>query len=849
MLFEGGSWQYAEIIVDGKAYYVKANLAKSGQTGYFGFMGFGAVDVILKSLTISECSKSQTSYATVVCGSKMYRVAAGTSITPTIYSKSAIAIVSDGVCSTDAVIAAAGKTYKIRSVDDIKINNAGASIIFDGVPKLRFETLLNKEDISLLEQLEVSGRVSSYSYGTIITYASYAEELENELSHDALDALAGELGIANLYVDVEATDWYYETDDFAFVGSVINIDTTDYTRKYASVGYITVTLADGSEITVYADYSPTNARSVSYVAACAYYDTSAQYTAAQKATLTSFIGNEEYYTFVLNGVCDYTVVYDADDAVAMRLAKNVVDALSEGGIAARLKPDTAAITGKALYIGATSHALSAAGDAYYINAHIGGDAAGNIAVTGNIEVGVAEIIEKIESANAGMIKTILFDDSLFGWYVEDGFANIPKYDGAGAGGATVNYTFDGYNSYYIQVSGVTKDDFNNYIAKLEAEGYTRQPDFTSRNGDPARAYTNGDALVSVSYVDYNSSSYSYDNISGNVAYISIGVNSVKTAGVLTRNTSGGACNLQVTLVGTEAGHIIRLTNAHFVIIDGGLKEYNFDFIYEQLVAQNVLEGKPVIEAWFFTHPHTDHIGAYLQFARAFHKSVELQTVVQHFPAYERYVNDCNEGGAENAIEVVKGMKNNSEAVLNHTRRYFPEAKIVTAYRGQRFAFAGVTFDVFFATDTLYDTSMQNTNSSSVVYQLYFSDSGKKMLVLGDMYYDGCKLLNLMYGTGLQSDVVLTAHHGYNGGDTAMYHSVNASYALWTNSYAAATDPDNYLMEKNNSYNHITGGIEGASNFNYHIIPTDTQNTGTPVILRWGMTKAELQAMGVMTPVS
>ena len=78
----------------------------------------------------------------------------------------------------------------------------------------------------------------------------------------------------------------------------------------------------------------------------------------------------------------------------------------------------------------------------------------------------------------------------------------------------------------------------------------------------------------------------------------------------------------------------------------------------------------------------------------------------------------------------------------------------------------------------------------------------------------------------------------------MYKKINASYAFWANS--KATIDERGLLEKSNSYNHITGGVEGASGFEYHVIPTDTENSGTPVILKWGMTKAELQALGLVT---
>ena len=860
LLFTGGSLQYGEVIVDGKTYYVKMNSAKSGQTGYFGFLGISDVDIVLKNLTISECAKYVASatptHAFVKSGNNVYRVSQGQPLNAAncaVYNPNAIAVEVDGEYYTSKSTES-GKTYTIKSVEP---KSAGASARLKTDSGLRFATSVDKNTVAMLDTLKADSSITSYNYGTIITLAKYAEELNNKLTHETLDAFAAEKGINNSYVDVKASDWYAETDDsYVFVGSIVSIDSKNYTREYASVGYVTITKKDGSEVTVYADYVPVNARSVSYVAACAYYDKSVSYNDTQTQILTTFIGDRKYYPLAIDGVSEYTVVYDADDTTAKSLATQIRDAFAAAGVTVPLKADTSSVSGKGIYIGATSHTLSKASTAYYLNCQVGADASGNIAVTGYYESGVARILEKISGMSESSTTTLLLEDNFMGYFAKEGYANVPKYEGAGASGATVNTTFEGYNSYYVQISGVTETDFNNYIAKLEAEGYTRDDDFTSRNGNPARVYTNGDALVTVSYIKYSSSSYNYDSISGSVAYISIGVNTVESSGVLTRDTTGGVCDLQVTLIGTECGYIIRLTNGHFVIVDGGLKEYNYDFIYEQLVAQNVLDGKPVIEAWFFTHPHTDHVGSYLQFAKTYSGNVELQSIVQHFPQYERYDTECTtDGGGKEGADVPAGMKNNSASVFSYTKQYFPKAKIVTAYRGQRFAFAGVTFDVFFTSENLYDSQMINTNSSSVVYQLTFSDSQKKMLILGDMYYDGCQLLNLIYGSGLASDVVQVAHHGYNGGNADMYKKVNATYAFWTNSYQAVYVDSNRggtlvnLPSTDTTYNHVIKGVEAATNFKYHIIPTDSQNTGTPVILKWGMTKSELQAMGAMTPAS
>ena len=58
-------------------------------------------------------------------------------------------------------------------------------------------------------------------------------------------------------------------------------------------------------------------------------------------------------------------------------------------------------------------------------------------------------------------------------------------------------------------------------------------------------------------------------------------------------------------------YIIRLTDGRFIIIDGGMCEYEEkEHFLELLEQQKVTEGKPVIAAWFITHPHDDHFNMF-----------------------------------------------------------------------------------------------------------------------------------------------------------------------------------------------------------------------------------------------
>ena len=837
LLFTGGTWQYGEIIVEGRTYYIKANSAKKDQTGYFGFAGFGLVEVLLKNLTISECVANPTTHAFVKSGDRLYRVSTGQTINAldyTAYNKNTV-LFNDGGKYSASVTTVGGKIYEVTSLDDVKVRSVGATARLKTDSGLRFASGVDKEDVAFLETLKTQGTIRSYSYGTVITLAKYAKELDNNLTHDALDAFAKDKGINVSYVDVEASDWYAETDDsYIFVGSIVNIDSKNYTREYASVGYIVITMADGSEVTIYADYTPVNSRSVSYVAACAYYDKSVSYTEAQTQMLTAFIGDRKYYPIAIDGVSEYTVVYDADDATAKALATEIADAFAKAGVTLPLKADTASVSGKGLYIGATSHALSAASTAYYLNGQIGCDASGNIAVTGNIEVCAEKILEKINNMASGLSKTLLLDESVMGLYTLEGFGNAPEYTGSGT--VELKYSFEKADSYYILIHGATAADYENYLKKIVAAGYECYHS-TEANGQKFSTYTDGYNILTMSHVAYydprTNADPKYDTPSnGNVSYMTIAIDCVDKTALPERNTEiEDITTEQITTVSTVSGYVLRLRDGRFVIFDGGQTAAHAKIVYDILCEQNVLDGKPVIAAWFLTHGHGDHVGGLFNFIAAYSDLVEVEAFVHNLPAYEQY-------NGKNIVEIYPQKE--SDALYSRSlqyyadiERYYPDADIIVARAGQRFEYGDIDIDILFTSENLYKKQMLDTNGSSVVYSI--TGKSGRMLILGDLVDPEGGVLNAVYGSSLKCDLVQVAHHGYNNGNPDMYDSMDAEYAIWTNSLETIVGGKKHIQSSNK-----------RNKFNYKSVDANLipSTSGPAITLTENMTKADIVALDV-----
>ena len=220
------------------------------------------------------------------------------------------------------------------------------------------------------------------------------------------------------------------------------------------------------------------------------------------------------------------------------------------------------------------------------------------------------------------------------------------------------------------------------------------------------------------------------------------------------------------LVDCGMSYIFRLTDGSFILIDGGWDtEPIADALYEKLVSLS--EGRDiVISAWFFTHAHIDHIGAFYAVAKKYAGKITVKRMVYNFPGESRMT--------EMGDEFVRGYVRR----LRSTAALFGDVEIIKARTGQRFLFPDLSLDMLFTyEDYKMPRPLRTFNDTSLVFRI--KTAGETFMFLGDASVDMCGILVAKYGEeGLKSDIVQVAHHGYWGGTKEVYDAIQAPIVLW-----------------------------------------------------------------------
>lgn len=461
---------------------------------------------------------------------------------------------------------------------------------------------------------------------------------------------------------------------------------------------------------------------------------------------------------------DYTIIYANADATAKTQATALKNAFLTAGITVQVSPDTSSASGKEILIGNTNRAASANSEAYYLNSYTRADDNGNLAITGNLEAGVADLIKYVEDISR-MGNKIDIPTYLFGFVTPSGYGNAPEYEGGGTVKLFENH--ESSKSYYVQAANATEKDYKAYINKLEAAGFKNY--YSTKSQDSLFSiYTDGYNIVNLSYLEYTDP-FAENNTT--TQYVNIAIECIENTTLPPlEDNSEKITSTQLTMTNSEMSFIIRLEDGRFVVIDGGTNS-GVPIIYEQLVAQNVRGGKPVVAAWFITHHHGDHVGGFLKMLSTYKDKIVLETVVTNVPG-KGVLQTITDGvdyeyGWINTL--YSGIKQNS-----------PDTTFTIAHAGQRFVFAGLAVDVLIAPENFYQKDLSVGNEEVCMYRLE-TDRGS-MVITGDAQQTNCKIATAIYAEELEADLVQYAHHGARGGDVTFYATIGAKYGLWTNSY-------------------------------------------------------------------
>ncbi|MBQ6825652.1 MAG: hypothetical protein IJP34_03205 [Clostridia bacterium] len=216
------------------------------------------------------------------------------------------------------------------------------------------------------------------------------------------------------------------------------------------------------------------------------------------------------------------------------------------------------------------------------------------------------------------------------------------------------------------------------------------------------------------------------------------------------------------------GIVIRLDDGSFIIIDGGggdKDSVDSNKLLNILKEQSPKDTeKPVIAAWIFTHPHSDHIGMFNYFSDDFHDKVIIENFYYNFPESNR------------------GYGHFEECMKN----YYSEVGTIIPHTGDRYYIRNAVVEVLFTLEDLYpntykDGKISDVNQSSLIFRIEIE--GQTIMITGDVHTMGQERACNCFGDYLKSDILQMAHHGQNG-TVEFYSTVDPTYAVLPVSYSA-----------------------------------------------------------------
>ena len=225
------------------------------------------------------------------------------------------------------------------------------------------------------------------------------------------------------------------------------------------------------------------------------------------------------------------------------------------------------------------------------------------------------------------------------------------------------------------------------------------------------------------------------------------------------------------------GYILRLADGRFIIYDGGFSDatlQNADKIYNIMKKYAPTSGtyanQVVIATWVLTHPHADHIGAFMEFTKYYigysDAPATLQTVICNLPSVASSSSDTNTVlGSDLDVDADKiDAYNKTLLALQDLGTH-----VYKAHVGQKYYFNEAVIEILFTAEnflpdqiTALGSDIHGTNALSIVSRVTWECDAYtySALFTGDANYYVIKELNSLYGANLgPNNFVQTPHHG------------------------------------------------------------------------------------------
>lgn len=348
---------------------------------------------------------------------------------------------------------------------------------------------------------------------------------------------------------------------------------------------------------------------------------------------------------------------------------------------------------------------------------------------------------------------VAVDKSTFGTYSDyEVFQNVPVMSGE-----NINITEAedvGGGDYIINAENTTLSEYSEYLLLLEENGFKKHVD-NGEDGIEGDVYTahylKDDLLVVATYfanlektmITASANTELSEHLFYDESYVADNAPSAKTT----------LHSPELYYVGNS--YIIQLKNGHFILNDGG-NETELPYLLDYLESL-VPEGeKPVIDAWFITHSHQDHMG-----------------ILKGFKNEQRYVNrvyvdsiyfNAPSNEAQKAFDAYDNTKlltalcTSASIYLKSSDGTTP--KIYRTRMGEKYFFNDITVDVIYSQELLNYTEWKTWNASSTV--LVYNIEEQKALFSADADWE-CQLtyMNVFDSSYFNLHVYQAPHHGKN----------------------------------------------------------------------------------------
>lgn len=204
------------------------------------------------------------------------------------------------------------------------------------------------------------------------------------------------------------------------------------------------------------------------------------------------------------------------------------------------------------------------------------------------------------------------------------------------------------------------------------------------------------------------------------------------------------------------GYVITTGNGKTIVVDGGLKEE------ADKIEQYIQNYGNKVDYWFITHPHKDHVGAFIEIVE--NRNIQINNIYYSANPIQWY--------KDNNIERTDEIDNFYNTLKNEKIK----SKIHQPKIGDKIQIdKNIEVEIFgIANPEIKENAI---NNSSMVFKLHVND--KSIMFLGDTGVESSnKLVNMYTNNELKSDIVQVAHHGNNGATEELYKLIQPEICLW-----------------------------------------------------------------------